>query len=247
MRIADQNIREIVKCLEEIGRSVGTERAFRDWMECAAISFANGMDFVHGERWEKREKRYLEIISRYGKDAARFPEMLAHLVNAFESDPWKDHLGHVYMECFGGNKNLGQCFTPESVCSACAGALSVPEDGTPHTLAEPSCGGGAMIIAYLERCFLAGYDYQRLLRIDAADLDALCVHMCYVQLSILGARAVVRIADSIADRTFDTFVTPMEAMYPAILMGALRKSWETDEPVATPCDYEKARQGQLFS
>ena len=243
MRIADRNIREIVKCLEKLGQSVGTERAFRDWMECAALAFANGCDVMHGETWHRREKRYLDVISRYGKDAASFPEMLASLVNAFESDPWKDHLGRVYMECFGGNRNLGQCFTPESVCTACACTVGVPTDGMPHTLAEPSCGGGAMIIAYLEQCFLAGYDYQRLLRIDAADLDSLCVHMCFVQLSILGARAVVRIADSIADKTFDTFVTPMEVMWPATFVGNLR---ETREAVAEPCDPKKATQGKLF-
>lgn len=224
MRLSEQNIREIVKSLELIGRSTGIERAFRDWMECAAIAFANGCDLVHGERWKKREKRYLEIISRYGADSALYLEMLALLVNAFESDPWKDHLGRVYMECFGGNKNLGQCFTPESVCGCCASLVGVPANGEPCTLFEPACGGGAMIIAYLEKCHDAGYDYQRLLRIDAADLDALCVHMCYVQLSILGARATVRIADSIADRTFDTFVTPMEVLWPSTLVCDSAKS-----------------------
>lgn len=239
MRIADRNVHEIVKTLEEIGRSTGTERAFRDWCECAAIALANGCDVVHGAEWQRRERRYLDIISRYGNDAAKFPEMLTCLVNAFESDPWKDHLGHVYMECFGGNKNLGQCFTPESMCACCAGVVGVPKGGEPTTLFEPACGGGAMIIAYLKECQDAGYAWQRLLRIEAADLDALCVHMCFIQLSLLGARAVVRIADSITDRTFDVFITPMEKLWPATLLMAV-------ESVATPCEGGKSTQKELF-
>lgn len=172
MRIADRNVHEIVKTLEEIGRSTGTERAFRDWCECAAIALANGCDVVHGAEWQRREKRYLDIISRYGNDAAKFPGMLSCLVNAFESDPWRDHLGHVYMECFGGNKNLGQCFTPEGVCACCAGMVGVPKCGEPTTLFEPACGGGAMIIAYLKECQDAGYAWQRLL----SGQDIRCVH-----------------------------------------------------------------------
>lgn len=76
-----------------------------------------------------------------------------------------------------------------------------------------------MIIAYLKECHEAGYAYQRFLKIQAADLDSLCVHMCYVQLSILGARAVVSQQDSIYLKTYDVFVTPGEALWPAFMFG----------------------------
>lgn len=217
MRITDASIKEIIKRLEQLGHSVGVETVFRDWCECAALAFANGCDLLHGPVWEKREKRYLSIIGKY-KEAALFTEMLAYLTNAFEADPWQDHLGHVYMECFGGNKHLGQCFTPIDVCRACASIIGLPKPGEPSTLYEPACGGGAMVIAYLRECHEAGYDYQRLLKVYAADLDSLCVHMCFVQLSLLGARAVVMHKNTITQQVFDTFVTPAEMLQPALIL-----------------------------
>lgn len=218
MRITETEIKEIIKILERLGYSMGVETVFRDWCECFALALANGCDLLHGPVWEKREKRYLDIIGKY-KEPVLFTEMCAHLTNAFEADPWQDHLGRVYMECLGGNKNLGQCFTPQGVCDACANIAGVPEKGKPSSLYEPACGGGAMVIAYLKACHLAGYEYQRLLRIYAADLDSLCVHMCFIQLSLLGARATVAQQNTITLKTFDVFKTPMEMLWPAILCG----------------------------
>lgn len=226
MRMVDASVKEIIKRLETLGYSVGVETVFRDWCECGALAFANGCDLLHTGVWEKREKRYLDIIRRY-KEPRLFVEMLAYLTDAFEADPWRDHLGRIYLECFGGNKNLGQCFTPAGVCECCASLVGVPEPGKPSTLYEPACGGGAMIIAYLKKCHEAGYAYQRFLKIQAADLDSLCVHMCYVQLSLLGARAVVSQQDSISLKTYDVFVTPGEALWPAFMFGR-------DEPEPEP-------------
>lgn len=216
MRVADENIKSIVSTIDLIGRTVGAETVFRDWCECAALALANGCDVLHGARWEAREKRYLSLIGKYDKPAL-FAELLARLTNAFEADPFHDHLGHVYMECFGGNKNLGQCFTPEGVCEVTARLAmdGVPKNGEHKTLYEPACGGGAMTIAFLGMCHDAGYNYQRYLRITAEDLDSLCVHMCYVQLSLLGARARVFHKNTITQQVFDCFVTPAEALWPA--------------------------------
>lgn len=227
MKAVDNEIKLIVKSLNALGQSIGVETIFRDWCECSALAIANSVDVIHGSLWERREKRYLDIIARYKKDVHEFAGMLARLTQAFEIDPWCDHLGRIYMECFGGNKNLGQCFTPPAVCEACAQLIEAPKDTEPHTLYEPACGGGAMIIAYLKACHEAGYDYQRLLKIYAADLDALCCHMCYVQLSLLGARATVAQQNALSLETYDVFETPMERLWPATLNF-------TSEPSATP-------------
>lgn len=230
MKAVDAEIKQIVKTLEQIGYSVGVETVFRDWCECCALAIANGCDPLRGKTWERREKRYLDIIGRYKKDAALFPDMLVHLTNAFEIDPWNDYLGRVYMECFGGNKNLGQCFTPQAVCEACAKLVDVPKDREPHTLYEPACGGGAMIIAYLKECHDAGYEYQRLLKIYAADLDSLCCHMCFVQLSLLGARATVARQNALSLETFDIFETPMERLWPMTLSFGENEEKQDENP-----------------
>lgn len=218
MRITDAKIKEIVQSVDALGYSQGRENVYRDWCELFALALANGCDLIQGERWQKREKRYRDIIGRY-KDAGRFAEMSAALTEAFEADPFHDYLGQVYMECFGGNKNLGQCFTPEGVCAVCASvAGDIPKNGEHKTFYEPACGSGAMTIAFLKRCYDAGYNYQRYLHITTEDLDSLCVHMCFIQLSLLGARAVVWHKNTITQQVFDKFVTPAEMLQPALIL-----------------------------
>lgn len=218
MGIADNEIKQIVKTLERIGYSVGVETAFRDWCECAALALANGCDITQGKRWKAREARYLEIVKRYD-DPALFADMLARLTRAVEDDPFQDYLGRVYMECFGGNKRLGQCFTPMPVCEMCAEA-SLPDDELKQhkiiTIADESCGGGAMLIAACKVLSKRGVDWRRAVRFHCADLDTLCVHVCYVQLSLLGARAIVLHQNSITRQVFDRFVTPMELLWPVL-------------------------------
>ena len=40
MRVANNEINQIVKTLEQIGHSIGVETAFRDWCECATLAFS---------------------------------------------------------------------------------------------------------------------------------------------------------------------------------------------------------------
>lgn len=227
MRIADNEVKQIVKTLEQIGHSTGVETAFRDWCECAALALANGCDITLDKRWQAREARYLEIVKRYDASAL-FADMLARLTRAFETDPWQDYLGRVYMECLGGNKRLGQCFTPIHVCEICAEASL--QDGEikarrkPITIADECCGGGAMLIAACKVLSKRGVDWQRDVRFHCADLDTLCVHMCYIQLSLLGARALVLHQNSITRQVFNKFVTPMEMLWPSMPSSDIAES-----------------------
>lgn len=106
-------IKEWVKCFNAISPKYNPQTLFRDWAECFALSISNGITPPHSPLWEKREKQYLEIVKRYdSKDIQAFPELCALLTMAFDFDPFDDYLGRIYMELFGGNKKLGQCFTP---------------------------------------------------------------------------------------------------------------------------------------
>ena len=90
-----------------------------------------------------------------------------------------------------------------------------------------ACGGGAMLIAACEAYHKAGVNYQTYLKVYAEDLDTLCVHMCYIQLSLIGARAIVSCRNSLTMETFDRFITPMEYLWPMTL-GSPEKA--TDLP-----------------
>jgi hypothetical protein len=64
----------LVKAIEGLGYSHGHWEIFADFVEMAAISVNNAVDW--GSR-EKREERYLQVVKRYKPDElARFPEML---------------------------------------------------------------------------------------------------------------------------------------------------------------------------
>lgn len=65
------------------------------------------------------------------------------------------------------------------------GLKSVLEHKGYICLAEPACGAGGMCIAAAETLFKQGINYQECLHITAQDIDPLCVHMTYVQLSLL--------------------------------------------------------------
>ena len=209
--MANKHIDNIVKLLTKMGEHTGPQSAFRDFCEMFALALYNGCT-LHNKAWQERENRYLALVKQY--NAKAIPEITAELTFAFEEEPFIDHLGNIYMQTYTGNKQLGQCFTPTSVCKLMAEVVlsDPPKNGEQHTLMGPCCGGGALIIAFLEQCKLTGYNYQKYLKIYASDLDSLCVHMTYIQLSLLGARAIVKHENSITMQEYGHFITPMEML-----------------------------------
>lgn len=215
-KIVEAEKKEILKTLRALGDTHGPERVYRDWCNMFALAISNKVTPRGSELWKRRENEYEAIRKTYG-DIAPFADMSAHLVNIFEAQPFADHLGVIYMEVFGGNKHLGQCFTPYSVSQVVA-RLAIGEPVAEFKTANDcACGGGALLIAACEHYHNAGVNYQTYLKLFAEDLDALCVHMCYIQLSLIGARAIVTRRNTLSMETFERFVTPMEYFWPMTL------------------------------
>lgn len=202
-------IKDIAKMIESMA-SHQPERVFRDWCECGSLSIQDSCDPFNNESLKRRGEKYEQIGKQYTKDEMRkFAEMFAELVCAFEANPFEDYLGQIYMQLFGGNKHLGQCFTPIHLCRACASVSIGEPPNELRTLVDDCCGGGAMLIAACEHYHKCGVNYQKYLKIYAGDLDRLCVHMTHIQLSLIGAKANVSLQDSIRGEVFETLVTPM--------------------------------------
>lgn len=184
--------KEIVKTINEMSGSRSPYEVFCDWVKCCALSIQNQLYiFRHDELWEKREDQYLQTIRPYGKEGGRFGDMLAMLTMALEAD-MTDVLGQVYMEAGLGNKNTGQFFTPFNVSYMCARlSMGGKDESKIITMNEPTCGSGGMIIAAAKTIQDQGINYQRCLDVVAQDIDWKAIYMCYVQLSILGIKAVV--------------------------------------------------------
>lgn len=186
---------EIISHICDMSGSRSPHEVFTDWVEMFAISIQNSCQFWHDDIWRKRERRYLNIVSRYkGKEIVRFIKMNGLLFDALEKEP-TDILGQIYMKTELGSKRTGQFFTPFHISCLCAKLIATGE--LPIKLHEPSCGSGGMIIAVAKELQEKGINYQKELDVVAQDLDRRSAYMCYIQLSLLGIKGTVFQGDSL--------------------------------------------------
>lgn len=192
--------KEIIRNLEKISGKYSMYEVFSDWIKCGSLAVSNATTFYHDSIWHKREQEYLNIVKKYENDEVKtFADMLGLLALALEEKP-EDVLGWIYMASGMGSKAAGQFFTPYHLSELCAGLLlpEPQEDGKIY-LNEPSCGGGGMIIASVTALKNKGFDYQNNLEVVAQDLDWKGVYMCYLQLSLLGVRAICVQGDTLLE------------------------------------------------
>ena len=112
--------KEIIDRINRISGKYSAYEVFTDWIRCCALAMCNSVTLIHGSVYEKREKNYMDTISRYSREEAElFVEMLALLAMALEKN-MEDVLGSIYMLSGMGNKASGQFFTPYHVSRLCA-------------------------------------------------------------------------------------------------------------------------------
>ncbi len=206
---------EILNLLKPIGRARGLSRVFADWIEVCAITLAR-MDQA---QFDAREARYLNIVKHYERSEVEdFAKAFALLTLAYEQCfsngeiAFVDILGSLYMMLDMGNSDTGQFFTPYEVSRLMAmmqiDAAKEPinEKGYVQVM-EPAAGAGGMIIATAHALHEAGFNYQRTMHATAIDIDARCVHMCFVQLSMLHIPAVVIHGNALSGEKWGQWVT----------------------------------------
>lgn len=194
--------KEIIKAIESMSGRYAPYNVFSDWIEMCSLSIQNTVSMVHNKVWKDREQLYIDIARRYTeKEIEQFAQMFVWLGDALTED-MSDVFGQIYMEAGMGSKHTGQFFTPFHLSELCA-KTGIDVDNLPETgrisLNEPSCGGGGMIIAACKVLHEAGFDFQRRLDVVAQDLDWKGVYMTYLQLSLIGCRAIVVQGDTLAD------------------------------------------------
>ncbi|WP_244126033.1 N-6 DNA methylase [Burkholderia gladioli] len=203
-----------MKTLRAFGPRHRLEQVFSDFVECAALALSNRADL---SQFEAREARYLEVIQPYQADELRaFSEMLGDLMLAFldlsKMGEFADVLGSLYMRLDLGSARAGQFFTPYNVSRMMA-AMQVG-DGTDIrarefvTVSDPACGAGGMIIAFADAARSVGLDHLECMHATCIDIDIRCVHMTYVQLSLLDIPAVVIHGNSLANERRSVWLTP---------------------------------------
>ena len=207
--------KEIIKLIQKAAYSKDISQVFNDFLEMAAISISNSVDFTHRE---DREKRYLELINSYDERQQNlFPEMLAQLVLALDEKTQTtgtaDILGVIFHELELHSVYKGQFFTPQHISDfmaliTCGENMQSIEERGYITMCEPCCGSGVMITSFCKAMRENNLNYHSQLVVTAIDIDLKCVHMTYLQLSLYGIPAVVIHGNSLSTEEWSRWYTP---------------------------------------
>lgn len=200
-----------IKAFEKLTR--GKFQSWEVWQDfvvmsaCAISNVADRSESHHSTR----EKMYMDRLKKYDPEEQKvFPELFTELVMALERNQEQDFLGDIFMQLELSSHWKGQFFTPYSVCRM-MGDMEVKEslEGIEEkghiSVNDPACGAGATLIAYINavteglREAKSPLNWQDHILVTAQDIDTTVGLMCYIQLSLLGAAAYVKIGNTLTN------------------------------------------------
>lgn len=220
IKVRDASQKEFIALFEKLAERYGRFDVWSDFVVMSAVAISNSVD-LHFR--ENREQEYKERIGKYAPEESRiFGEMLAQVMMGLNEHPDQDYLGTVFSALHLHNEWKGQFFTPYHIAVLMA-QINIPKDPddwkskSTVTVSDPACGAGCLMIAYaneLEKVFPGA---KRKTVFYAQDIDRIAGLMAYIQLSLLGCRAVVKIGNSLLNPftknepiTENIWLTPME-------------------------------------
>jgi len=193
-----------------LGRKYDTRQVFEDFVICCAYSLANAASYN-----QEREDEYLRIAKKYEKEEFNsFAKMFAALQIELGKEDFDDVLGNLYEDLGLSSKHLGQFFTPIHISDLMAKITFNADDTKKEiekegytSMSDPCCGSGRMLLSYLKACRENDIDIDKVY-FDGGDLSKLCSCMTYVNLSLLGASAIVYNQDTLQMKVYDSYITP---------------------------------------
>lgn len=194
--------KKILRLFDSFSGKHSRWQIWSDFIILSAIAISNQVDLDHAE---EREKAYMSLISKYeGNEPKIFGQLFAEMVKAMDNDPDQDFLGEMYMACNLGNDHAGQFFTPYNICALMAEmnvdiALEKIEEQGYVAVNDPTCGAGALLVAFANACRKRGIDFQNRVLFTAQDIDYVVGCMCYIQLSLMGCAGHVTIGDTLCN------------------------------------------------
>lgn len=208
-------VKDIMKMIDSSTYRVNKSKLISDVFECGALAISNLVDL---KQYDEREKRYMEIIKTYSPPEQKLISDIFSRIFAlcssvtYDDGVFDDYLGELFMKCNQGNSKAGQYFTPYHVSKLMA-KMSVTDSGIKQneiiTINDCCSGGGGLLLAALDvlkNDYGVNYAYNCFM--DAGDVDARCVHMTYLQLSLAGVPAIVKHQDALTRELWSVWKTP---------------------------------------
>lgn len=201
--------KEFMKTFSQLTHRHRAWDIWRDFVTMFACSISNAVDKDH---YDDREERYMKIIKKYDEEERNmFPELAAHTIMALEKNQEQDFLGSIFMALNLGNHSGGQFFTLYHVCELMA-RMTINYDTVQQvkekgyiTINDPCCGAGATLISGIHaarrQLEKENMNFQNHVLVVAQDIDEIVAMMCYIQLSLLGVAAYIKVGN--------TFTEPM--------------------------------------
>jgi type I restriction-modification system DNA methylase subunit len=189
--------KDFIKILKNISPAKHEHEVFSDWLILASAALYSW------KRDKSVEEEYLEVSKNYtpGK-LEKHAHLLYITVEALEDSgtDGSDFLGEVFTVGELANSSRGQFFTPYHISRMMAemsiGKSELPK-GRVCKISDPCCGAGGMLIAGAMVMKNRGFDYQRDALFFGKDIDHRCARMAFIQLSLIGAPAVIVCGDSL--------------------------------------------------
>lgn len=175
-----------INLLEQLGMKYGYHSVFDDYLDCCI----NSLSFNYS-------KEIMSIIQKKYDQDERYilGEMLRIWIAVMNKkvcndNSYYDFFGHHYEQLSMSKKNgFAQYFTPEVICTFMAQIVSINDDSTKQTVAEPACGSG--------RLNLAMHSINHKLFHYANDLDYTCAKMTTLNFAIHGVKGIVTCDDGL--------------------------------------------------
>lgn len=255
--------KELVKLINSLSTRRSHWQVFADFCEMSAIALSNAVDFAQRE---KREERYMQIVRAYNRhEMEQLSLGIPYLTMALENG-FSDVLGKTFHDLELHSKWAGQFFTPYDVSRMMAKmTIGDCEDLKERiasrgfvTAQEPAVGSGSMVIALAEAMRDVGVNYQKHLHVTAIDIDPKCVHMAYLQFSLLYIPAIIVHGNTLSLEEYGRWYTPAHimdgwtwklrrkvAIEEALEIIAAPPMAETTPAEAVPEPMQEGPQGQL--
>lgn len=194
----------IIKSIASLSGKYTPYQVFTDWITLTALAIQNSCDIVKGEMYQDREELYCNISQKYTADELKTMADMTGALTIELENRFGDILGDIYMRSGCGSKYTGQFFTPYHLSYLTAkltyeNQFSHLDENDVVEVNEPSTGGGGMMIALAQIMKECGMNYQKRLHVVAQDLDWNGVYMTYIQLSLLGVKAIIVQGDTLCE------------------------------------------------